>query len=130
MLITNGLLLGSLAGVASNDRVDFVFWSVILPHGILELSAIAIAGGAGFVIARAIYSPGDLPRRDALKVAGAEAGKLLIGVAVMLVCAGLIEGFITPSPLPPTLKMVIAVMTGIAMLLWLSLKEPVRKRES
>lgn len=129
MLISNGLLIGSLAGVASNDKIDFVFWSVILPHGILELTAIAIAGGAGFVIARAIYAPGDLPRRDALKIAGTEAGKLLIGVAVMLVCAGLIEGFLTPSPLPPTLKMIVAIMTGIVMVLWFSLRQPVKNGE-
>ena len=124
VLISNGLMLGSLAGVASNNNVDFLFWSVILPHGILELTAISIAGGAGFVLARAIYAPGDLPRRDALRIAGGEAAQLLAGVAAMLVIAGLIEGFITPADLPPTFKMGFAFLTLLAMTAYLSVKPP------
>ena len=124
VLIQNGMLLGSLAGVASNNNVDFLFWSVILPHGILELTAICIAGGAGFVIARAIYAPGDLPRRDALKIAGGEAAQLLVGVAVMLVIAGLIEGFITPAELSPNFKMGFAALTGLALAAFLMVREP------
>ncbi len=122
VLISNGILLGALAGVASNANVDFLFWAVILPHGILELSAIAIAGGAGLLLARAIYAPGDLPRRDALKLAGGEAGKLLAGVALMLVCAGLIEGFFTPAPLPPFFKITFALGTACCLIVYLSLK--------
>ena len=124
VLITNGLMIGSLAGVASNNNVDFLFWSVILPHGVLELTAIAIAGGAGFVLARAIYAPGDLPRRDALKIAGGEAAQLLAGVAAMLVLAGLIEGFLTPADISPSLKMAFAGMTALGLVVYLSLKEP------
>ena len=122
VLISNGLMLGSLAAVASNNNVDYLFWSVILPHGILELTAIAIAGGAGFVLARAIYAPGDLPRRDALKIAGGEAAQLLLGVAAMLVVAGLIEGFITPADIPPAMKMAFAALTGLAMTAYLGVK--------
>lgn len=122
MLIQNGVMVGALAGVATNDRVDWLFWSVILPHGILELTAICIAGGAGFVIARSIYTPGDMPRRDALRLAGIEAGKLLIGVAAMLVLAGLTEGFITPSKLPPEIKYFYAGVTAVFMGLWFMAK--------
>ncbi len=118
-LISNGLMLGGLAGAATNSNVDFLFWSVILPHGILELSAICIAGGAGLLIARAIYAPGDLARRDALKLAGNEAAQLLAGVAAMLVLAGLIEGYITPTALPPALKMAFALLTGVFMTAYL-----------
>ncbi len=122
VLISNGMMLGSLAAVATNNNVDYLFWSVILPHGILELTAIAIAGGAGFVLARAIYAPGDLPRRDALKIAGGEAAQLLAGVAAMLVVAGLIEGFITPADIPPAMKMGFAALTGLAMTVYLGVK--------
>ena len=122
VLIQNGLMIGSLAAVATNNNVDFLFWSVILPHGILELSAIAIAGGAGFVLARAIYAPGDLPRRDALKIAGGEAAQLLVGVAAMLVVAGLIEGFITPADISPNFKMAFAALTGLALAAYLLVK--------
>lgn len=126
-LVGNGLLLGALAGVATNYNTDLLFWSVILPHGILELTAICIAGGAGFVLARAIYAPGDLPRRDALKLAGTEAGQLLMGVVLFLVFAGLIEGFLTPSALPPVAKLSFAALSAMLMLLYLSLRPPVQK---
>lgn len=127
VLISNGMMIGSLAAVASNNNVDYLFWSVILPHGILELSAIAIAGGAGFVLARAIYAPGDLPRSDALKIAGSEAAQLLIGVAAMLVIAGLIEGFITPADISPDFKMGFAALTGLAMAAYLFVKPRAQK---
>lgn len=120
VLAFNGLMLGALAGVATNEKVDLLFWAVILPHGILELTAICIAGGAGLLLARAIYAPGDLPRRDALKIGGGEAARLMMGVAMMLVVAGLIEGFITPQPLSPLLKITFSLMTAVAMILYLN----------
>ncbi len=126
-LVGNGLLLGALAGVATNYHTDLLFWAVILPHGVLELTAISIAGGAGFVLARAIYAPGDLPRRDALKLAGNEAGQLLMGVVLFLVFAGLIEGFLTPTPLPPVAKLTFAAMSGAIMLGYLNLRAPRKK---
>jgi len=124
VLISNGMMIGGLAGVATNEHVDLLFWAVILPHGILELSAIAIAGGAGLVLARAIYAPGDLTRGDAVRLAGQEAVQLLVGVALMLVVAGLIEGFITPQPIDPLLKIAFALLTGIGMIVYLSLRPP------
>jgi len=122
VLVFNGVMLGALSGVATNFDTDLLFWAVILPHGVIELSAICLAGGAGFVIARALFAPGNLPRSDALKIAGAEAMKILVGVALLLVVAGTIEGFITPLPLPPMLKIGFALLTGIGLLLYLSLK--------
>ena len=122
VLLQNGLMIGGLAGAATNARVDYLFWSVILPHGVLELSAICIAGGAGLLIARAIYAPGDLPRRDALKIAGNEAAQLLAGVALMLIIAGIIEGFITPTTLPPAFKLAFAALTGVLMTAYLMAK--------
>lgn len=130
VLIMNGLLIGGLSGVASNVQTDLLFWAVILPHGVLELTAISIAGGAGLIIGRAMYAPGDLPRSDALKLAGVEAAQLLIGVAVLLVIAGLIEGFITPLPIPPLLKVTFGVLTGIALAIYLSLKPRLERERS
>lgn len=119
VLLTNGLMIGGLAGVATNVDADLLFWAVILPHGVLELTAICIAGGAGLMLGRAVWSPGDLPRRDALKIAGSEAVQLLAGVAVLLIIAGLIEGYITPLPLPPLLKLSFALGTTVALVLYL-----------
>jgi uncharacterized membrane protein SpoIIM required for sporulation len=122
VLIANGLMVGGLAGVATNVHADLLFWAVILPHGVLELTAICISGGAGLLLARALFAPGDLPRSDALKLAGGEAAQLLIGVAVMLVIAGLIEGFITPLPIPPLVKLSFGVLTGVALIAYLSIR--------
>lgn len=122
VLVGNGMMVGSLAAVASNENVDYLFWSVILPHGIIELTAIAISGGAGFVLARALFAPGELPRRDALRIAGGDAAQLMLGVAAMLVVAGLIEGFITPSTLPPTFKMCFASLTALLLIVYFSLR--------
>lgn len=120
VLLYNGLMIGGLAGAATNEQVDLLFWAVILPHGIWELTAICIAGGAGLLLARAIFAPGDLPRRDALRIAGGEAARLVMGVAIMLVIAGLIEGFITPQPIQPMLKITFALLTGVLLVVYLS----------
>ena len=120
VLALNGLMVGGLSGVATNENVDLLFWSVILPHGILELTAICIAGGAGLLLARAIYAPGDLPRRDAMRIAGGEAARLMVGVALMLVIAGVIEGFITPQPIHPQLKIAFALLTAVLMVSYLN----------
>ncbi len=127
VLIQNGLMVGGLAGVASNAHVDAPFWAVILPHGVLELTAISIAGGAGLLLAKALWSPGVLRRADALKLAGIEAAQLLAGVAMMLVVAGLIEGFITPLAIDPVAKLVFGALTGVAMTAYLSAR-PRRKK--
>ncbi len=120
VLLINGLMIGGLAGVATDVNADVLFWAVILPHGVMELLAICIAGGAGLMIGRAIWAPGDLPRRDALKIVGAQAAQLLAGVAVLLVIAGLIEGFLTPLPLSPLLKLTFSAGTALALIFYLS----------
>jgi uncharacterized membrane protein SpoIIM required for sporulation len=76
-------------------------WSFVAPHGVLELPAIFIAGGAGLRIAQGMLFPGLLSRRDSLAKAGGEAVRLLMGTVPVLVVAGCIEGFISPSPAIP-----------------------------
>jgi uncharacterized membrane protein SpoIIM required for sporulation len=65
--------------------------------------------------------PGDLSRSDALKSRGKEAVRLMMGVAVLLVIAGTIEGFISPAPIPAAIKFSIAAITGIALYSYLLL---------
>jgi len=68
-----------------------------MPHGGTELLAIILAGAAGFILARAIIAPGEVPRATALRRVALGALTIELGVMVMLVVAGLIEGFISPS---------------------------------
>jgi len=90
-------------------------------HGVIELSCIFIAGGAGLLIGSALLLPGDLSRADALKSRGKDAIRLMMGVAVLLVVAGIIEGFISPAPINPAIKLSIAALTGLALYSYLLL---------
>ncbi|PYV01005.1 MAG: hypothetical protein DMG26_14465 [Acidobacteria bacterium] len=91
MMATNGLL------------AEFV-----APHGVLELPAIFIAGGGGLLIARGLLFPGSLPRRDALVVYGGQGVRLALGIVPMLIVAGVIEAFLSPSFVPAPAKFVFA----------------------
>jgi uncharacterized membrane protein SpoIIM required for sporulation len=93
-----------------NDLVTFM-----VAHGVVELSCIFIAGGAGLLIGSAILMPGDLTRADALRTRGMEAVRLMMGVALLLVVAGIIEGFVSPAPIDPRIKYSVAAISGVAL---------------
>ncbi|MGI8495513.1 MAG: stage II sporulation protein M, partial [Pyrinomonadaceae bacterium] len=95
--------------------------SFVVGHGVLELSCIFICGGAGMMIGYAMINPGDLTRAEALKKKGLEAARLVIGCAFLLVIAGIIEGFLSPSSLPATVKIGTGITTGIALYSYLFL---------
>ena len=99
-----------------NDLVTFM-----AAHGVIELSCVFMAGGAGLLIGSAMIMPGDLSRGEALKTRGKEAVRLMMGVATLLILAGLIEGFISPAPINPRIKFSIAAITGIALYSYLLL---------
>ena len=84
-------------------------WSFVAPHGVLELPAIFIGGAAGFRIAQGLLFPGLLPRRESLARAGLEAVKLILGTIPILIIAGLIEAFVSPTGLPVPLKFSLAL---------------------
>jgi len=115
-MIQNGLLLGALAGVFSKAGANLLFWSMILPHGSLELPAIILAGASGLTLARALISPGDLPRMASLRAASPDAVRLVLGTIPLFVIAGIIEGFLTPSQLDPVLKLAFgSLMTALLL---------------
>jgi uncharacterized membrane protein SpoIIM required for sporulation len=121
VLAYNGALIGSVLALTyragfGNDLVTFM-----VGHGVIELSCIFIAGAAGLLIGSALIMPGDLSRADALTTRGKEAIRLMMGVAVLLVLAGTIEGFISPAPIDPRIKYSIAAITGIALYSYLLL---------
>ena len=95
--------------------------SFVVGHGVIELSCIFFCGGAGMMIGYAIINPGDLTRAQALKKKGMEAARIVIGCACLLVIAGTIEGFLSPSDLPPAVKFGTGIGTGIAMYSYLFL---------
>ena len=120
-LAVNGANIASVLALTyragfGNDLVTFM-----VGHGVIELSCIFIAGGAGLLIGSAMVIPGDMTRADALKTRGMEAVRLMIGVAILLVMAGTIEGFISPAPIDPRIKFTIAALTGVTLYSYLLL---------
>ena len=101
MMVFNGIMLGVVGAACWLGGMSLPLWSFVAPHGVLELPAIFIGGGAGLRIAQGMLFPGMLPRRDSLALAGGEAVRLLLGVIPILILAGTIEGFISPSPTIP-----------------------------
>jgi uncharacterized membrane protein SpoIIM required for sporulation len=95
--------------------------SFVVGHGVIELSCIFFCGGAGMMIGYALINPGDMTRAQALKTKGIEAARIVIGCAFLLVIAGTIEGFLSPSALPKMVKVATGVLTGIAMYSYLLL---------
>lgn len=123
VLLFNGLQIGGVVGVCyrvnpsfGNDLVTFM-----VGHGVIELSCIFIAGGAGMMIGYSLINPGDLTRVQSLKKAGMEAARIVVGSAILLVIAGIIEGFLSPSSLPPIVKYATGILTGVAMYSYLLL---------
>jgi|ERR1051326_232009 uncharacterized membrane protein SpoIIM required for sporulation len=107
-----------------NDLTAFV-----VGHGVIELSCCFIAGGGGLLIGTAMLMPGNLSRADALKARGIEAVRLAVGASLLLVIAGIIEGFISPQPISPVIKFTIAIITGAALYSYLLLAGREEERE-
>ena len=103
-LLFNGIVIGGVAGYVLAMGHAERFLSFIVSHGSFELTAIAIAGGAGLMLGDATIHPGPRTRLEALRVRGLEAVQLAGGAAAMLVIAALIEAFWSPAPFPPALK--------------------------
>lgn len=120
MLFFNGLLIGVIGTACWQAGMSRQLWSFVAPHGVLELPAIFIAGGAGLLLARGLLFPGTLPRRDSVVEAGGRAVRLVLGVIPMLVVAGFIEGYLSPSNFPAPLKFALGASLGLALLLYLS----------
>jgi len=125
LLFHNGVVLGAVAAdyVADGQTRFLLGW--LLPHGIVELPAIAIAGQAGLVLASALLGRGDgTPLRERLAVAGRDVGALAAGLATLLLWAGLMESFLSQHHepvLPYALKIGIGAVEGVLLVLFLSL---------
>lgn len=120
ILIQNGFMVGALGAGYHVAGKAGMFWSLILPHGVLELSAIAIAAGAGLRIGWSLVDPGDRPRARALAEEAGDAATVIVGVVPAFVLAALIEGFVTGRDLfPPAVQVGIGCVVGAAYLLFL-----------
>jgi uncharacterized membrane protein SpoIIM required for sporulation len=112
VLFQNAVNVGVSAGVmAAYDRLD-VFFGLILPHGLLELTAVFVAAGAGLHLFWAWIAPGARPRSRALAEEGRAMITVALGLVVVLLVSGIVEGFVTPSGLPTWARI------GIGVTVW------------
>jgi uncharacterized membrane protein SpoIIM required for sporulation len=124
MMLMNGLLMGVIGTACHRAGMSLSLWSFVAPHGVLELPAIFIAGGAGLLLARGILAPGTLPRRDSMAEAGARAIRLFLGVIPMLIVAGIIEAFVSPTGVDAAVKFATGAALAVLLVWYLSRPEP------
>jgi uncharacterized membrane protein SpoIIM required for sporulation len=123
IMVLNGLLIGAIATLVGQNNLAYPFWAFVFPHGSLELPAIFFAGGAGFLIGRAILFPGKYSRGNALKYYGSQAVQLVFGIVPLLMIAGVIEGFFSPSPIIPNpMKYLVGMILFILLIIYCSRK--------
>jgi uncharacterized membrane protein SpoIIM required for sporulation len=121
VLFYNGVILGAVAGdyVLAGQTIFLLGW--LMPHGVVELPAVLIAGQAGFVLASALIGWGDrTPLRGRLRRISADMVTLIFGVALLLVWAGLVEAFISQYH-EPVLPYAVKIGFGSVQLLLLAL---------
>jgi uncharacterized membrane protein SpoIIM required for sporulation len=118
LLVDNGANVGLTAAVMHAHGQGAQFWGLITPHGLLELTSICVAGGAGLSLAWAIIAPGERTRGAALARAGQRAVVLVIGIMLTFVVAGFIEAWVTPSNLPTWARVGIGVIVEAIFLLY------------
>lgn len=111
ILFQNGFMLGVVFKLCANYGLLGALLEFIAGHGLLEISAIIVSGGAGFVVANALLNPGSYSRKDALAAQGRSAVRMAIACVPALVAAGCIEGFISPAAFPLGFK----VSLGLAL---------------
>jgi uncharacterized membrane protein SpoIIM required for sporulation len=121
-MFNNGMLIGVIGAATWQAGMALKLWSFVAAHGVLELPAIFISGGAGLEIARGMLFPGLLPRRESLALAGGRAARLMMGTIPILIIAGIIEGFVSPSAIATPLKFLLAAVlfAALATYLWLA----------
>lgn len=125
MIGWNGILLGVVGTACAQAHMSLELWSFVVAHGSLELPAIVLSGAAGLRLGYGLLFPGEYSRRHSLAEAGRDAVKLMAGVVPMLMVAGLLEGFLSPSNARVALKFVVgAVLFSFLMFWWFGKREP------
>ncbi|MRG87481.1 stage II sporulation protein M [Salinibacillus xinjiangensis] len=130
LLIYNGMIVGALAGLFWHYGKSYEFWAFIVPHGMIELTAIFIAGGAGLLMGYKLFIPGPFTRGYQLKKQAKRSVQLLLGTIPLFVIAGIIEGFITPANLSLEFKYLFAIITVLALVVYVFTGKLLLRRQS
>ncbi|MGW3453630.1 stage II sporulation protein M [Streptomyces albidoflavus] len=118
VLLLNMVNIGVGIGLmASTGRLD-TFLGLLVPHGLLELTAVFVAAGTGLRLGWTVIDPGPRRRRDALAQEGRAALGMALGLALVLLVSGVIEAFVTPSGLPTWARITIGAAAEVAFLVY------------
>jgi len=126
ILVYNGILIGAVAGLCHVNGAALALWSFVSPHGYIELTTIFIAGGAGMKLGYSLIAPSQYTRKRALINAARTAIQMLGGCVALLVVAGTIEGFVSPSELPNAIKIGFGAVTGVVLFTYLFGMKPAK----
>lgn len=118
-MFQNGTMIGALDAVVQPTGHLTSMWAGLLPHGICELSATFICGGAGLCIGWALIAPGRYSRKDALIANGIDACKLMVGTVPLWITAGILEGNVSHSSLPHWAKFSLAGIQAAALIFYI-----------
>jgi uncharacterized membrane protein SpoIIM required for sporulation len=113
LVIFNGAMMGALAAVFVQRGLGVELFGWLLIHGVTELLAVAIAAGAGFRIGRSVAFPGALTRLESARRAGRSAARAMAGVLVMLIVAGVLEGFARQAVTQDAVRYGVAAATAV-----------------
>lgn len=116
VLFQNAANLGLTAGLMADAGKTGIMLGLLAPHGLLELTAVFLAGAAGMRLGWTVIAPGDRPRAQALAEQGRAVVSVAVGLTVVLLISGLIEALVTPSPLPTAVRVSIGVLAEVAFL--------------
>ncbi|WP_114855572.1 stage II sporulation protein M [Brachybacterium sp. YJGR34] len=119
MLVQNGLNIGLSAGVMGAYGGLDTFFVYLLPHGLLEMTAVLVGAGAGLRTFWAWVRPGPVPRLWALSRAARSLVTVAIGLVPVLLVSGFLEAFVTPSALPPAVRVGLGVLAWAAFLVFM-----------
>jgi uncharacterized membrane protein SpoIIM required for sporulation len=125
ILFYNGVILGAVGTLYVLDDVSVFFFAWVGPHGALELPAIIFGGAAGLLVGRALLMPGSLSRGASLRRVLPSVWRIIIGAALTLICAGIIEGSFSqfsPKTIPYALKIAVAVLLFLGLTTYLFLR--------
>ena len=122
LLAYNGANVGVAGGLFHAAGEAPKFYGLILPHGLLELTAVAVAGAAGLRLGWSLIDPGDRTRGTAVREEGRRAAVMVLGLVLTFVVAGIIEGFVTGSSLPTWARVGLGVLVEVAFLLYITVQ--------
>ena len=125
LLFYNGVILGAIATMYLLDGVSVFFFAWVGPHGALELPSIVFAGAAGLLTGRALLMPGNLTRSASVRRVLPDVWRMMIGAALTLICAGIIEGSFSQfsaKTIPYGLKIAVALVLFAGLMAYLFLR--------